>query len=58
MGAEVVARMVENISQDSRLLPPVQKAVQDLEPAIRKLIRHDPRFSATPTTRRAACSMS
>jgi hypothetical protein len=44
MGAEVVARMVENISQDSRLLPPVQKAVQDLEPAIRKLIRHDPRF--------------
>ena len=44
MGAEVVARMVENISQDSRLLPPVQQAVQDLEPAIRKLIRHDTRF--------------
>ena len=43
-GAEVVARMVENISQDSRLLPPVQQAVQDLEPAIRKLIRHDARF--------------
>lgn len=43
-GAEVVARMVENISQDARLLPPVQQAVQDLEPAIRKLIRHDARF--------------
>lgn len=43
-GAEVVARMVENISQDARLLPPVQQAVQDLEPAIRKLIRHDSRF--------------
>lgn len=44
MAAEVVARMVENISQDSRLLPPVQRAVQNLEPAIRKLVRHDPRF--------------
>ncbi len=44
MGAEVVARMVENISRDVRLLPPIQKAVQDLEPAIRKLIRHDARF--------------
>ncbi len=44
MGAEVVARMVENISRDGRLLPPIQKAVQDLEPAIRKLIRHDARF--------------
>lgn len=44
LGAEVVARMVENISQDTRLLPPVQQAVQDLEPAIRKLIRHDSRF--------------
>ena len=44
LGAEVVARMVENITQDSRLLPPVQQAVQDLEPAIRKLIRSDTRF--------------
>lgn len=43
-GAEVVARMVENIAQDSRLLPPVQRAVQDLEPAICQLVRHDPRF--------------
>lgn len=53
-GAEVVARMVENIAQDSRLLPPVQRAVQDLEPAICQLVRHDPRFfsdSAHPARR-------
>jgi hypothetical protein len=43
-GAEVVARMVDNIAQDSRLLAPVQRAVQDLEPAICQLVRHDPRF--------------
>ncbi len=42
--AEVVARMVENLSQDVRLLPAVQRAVQGLEPAIRRLVRHDPRF--------------
>jgi hypothetical protein len=42
--AEVVARMVENIAQDSRLLPPVQQAVQRMEPAIRQLVRHDARF--------------
>ena len=41
---EVVARMVENIAQDSRLLPSVQRAVQDLEPAICQLVQHDPRF--------------
>lgn len=43
-GTEVVARMVDNIAQDSRLLAPVQRAVQDLEPAICQLVRHDPRF--------------
>lgn len=42
--AEVVARMVENIAQDSRLLPAVQRAVQNLEPAIRQLVRHDTHF--------------
>ena len=41
---QVVARMVENIAQDSRLLPAVQRAVQDLEPAICQLVQHDPRF--------------
>lgn len=44
LAAEVVARMMENISRDERLLPPVQRAMQNLEPAIRKLVRHDNRF--------------
>lgn len=44
VAAEVVARMMENISQDSRLLPSMQRAMQNLEPAIRKLVRHDNRF--------------
>lgn len=43
-GSEVVARMVENMAQDSRLLAPVRRAVQNLEPAIRQLVCHDPRF--------------
>lgn len=44
VAAEVVARMMENISQDARLLPPMQRAMQNLEPAIRKLVRHDNLF--------------
>ena len=44
LAAEVVARMVDNIARDARLLPPVQRAVQGMEPAIRKLVRHDTRF--------------
>ncbi len=48
LAAEVVARMVENIAQDSRLLPPVQQAVQKMEPAIRQLVRHDVRFFSDP----------
>jgi len=42
--AEVVARMVENIAQDSRLLPPVQQVVRALEPALMQLAAADPRF--------------
>ncbi|HEY9208474.1 MAG TPA: DUF1631 family protein [Acidovorax sp.] len=41
---EVVDRMMENIAQDARLLAPVQSAVQNLEPAIKKLVRHDGHF--------------
>lgn len=41
---EVVSRMVHNISHDSRLLPPVQKAVQGLEPALHQLVQNDARF--------------
>ncbi len=44
MAVEVVSRMVQNIAQDARLLPPVQKAVQGLEPALKQLVHHDGRF--------------
>lgn len=44
LAAEVVARMVETIAQDARLLAPVRRAVQNLEPAIRQLVRHDAQF--------------
>lgn len=44
LAAEVVARMMENISQDQRLLPSMQRAMLSLEPAIRQLVRHDNRF--------------
>jgi hypothetical protein len=41
---EVVGRMMDNIAQDGRLLAPVQRAVQNLEPAIKQLVQHDGRF--------------
>ncbi|PWW46489.1 DUF1631 family protein, partial [Melaminivora alkalimesophila] len=41
---DVVSRMMEHIAQDSRLLPPMQRAVQSLEPALKELVRHDTRF--------------
>jgi hypothetical protein len=44
LGLEVVNLMVENIASDARLLPPVQQAVRDLEPALLRLALHDPRF--------------
>lgn len=44
MAQEVVGRMMANIAQDARLLPPVQKAVQSLEPALKQLVLHDSRF--------------
>lgn len=44
LGAEVVSLMVENIANDQRLLAPVQKAVRDMEPALIRLARIDPRF--------------
>ena len=44
MAMEVVGRMMFNIAQDGRLLPPVQKAVQSLEPPLKKLVQHDGRF--------------
>lgn len=38
---EVVSRMVSTIANDQRLLPPIQQAVRELEPALLELVRHD-----------------
>lgn len=48
MAAEVVGRMMENIARDSRLLPSVQRAVQNLEPALKHLVRRDQTFFTEP----------
>ncbi|MDA8456406.1 DUF1631 domain-containing protein [Acidovorax sp. GBBC 3334] len=42
--SEVVSRMMDNIALDDRLLPPVQRALQNLRPALQRLVRHDRRF--------------
>lgn len=44
LGLEVVHLMVENLAGDPRLLPQVQEAVRDLEPALLRLALEDPRF--------------
>ncbi|MDB5856696.1 MAG: hypothetical protein JWQ76_385 [Ramlibacter sp.] len=44
LGLEVVRLMVENLADDPRLLPPMQEAVRDLEPALLRLALADPRF--------------
>jgi hypothetical protein len=44
LGLEVVRLMVENLADDPRLLPPVQEAMRDLEPALLRLALSDPRF--------------
>ncbi len=44
MAVEVVGRMMANITQDARLLPPVQLAIKSLEPALKQLVHHDGRF--------------
>ncbi len=46
---EVVGRMMQNIAQDTRLLPPVQQAVKSLEPALKQLVTHDTRFFTDAT---------
>lgn len=45
---DVVARMVDNISHDTRLLVPMQRAVQKLEPALQQLVRYDSGFFSNP----------
>lgn len=49
LGLEVVHLMVENLADDPRLLPPVQEAVRDLEPALLRLALEDPRFFSDRT---------
>lgn len=44
VAADVVGRMMAALAQDGRLLPPIQQAVQTLEPALKQLVRFDPRF--------------
>lgn len=44
LSLEVVALMVENISQDSRLLDPIRSVIRKLEPALLRLALVDPRF--------------
>lgn len=49
LGLEVVHQMVENLAGDPRLLPPVQAAVRELEPALLRLALVDPRFFSDST---------
>eukprot|EP01034_Spumella_vulgaris_P032523 gene32522-40134_t len=44
VAADVVGGMMVALAQDTRLLPAVQRAVQNLEPALKQLVRFDPRF--------------
>jgi hypothetical protein len=44
LGQEVVNLIIANIASDSRLLPPVQQVVCNLEPALLRLALIDPRF--------------
>lgn len=44
LGEEVVRLMLENLTQDERLLPAVRTQLKGLEPALLKLAQADPRF--------------
>ena len=44
LSLEVVSLMVENLVKDDRLLPPVRKIIERLEPALLRLVIIDPRF--------------
>lgn len=47
--------MMVALAQDTRLLPPVQRAVQNLEPALKQLVRFDPASSPMQAIPRAVC---
>jgi hypothetical protein len=44
LSLEVVSVMVENLVKDSRLLAPLRKVIERLEPALLRLVILDPRF--------------
>jgi hypothetical protein len=44
LSLEVITMMVDNIAQDSKLLPPVQQLIRRLEPALLQLALADPRL--------------
>ena len=44
LSLEVVSLMAENLIKDTRLLPPVRKIIERLEPALLRLVIVDPRF--------------
>ena len=44
LGSEVVRLMLENLMNDSRLLPKVRQHLKDLEPVLLQLSQSDPRF--------------
>lgn len=44
LSLEVVSLMVDNLIKDARLLPPVRKVIERLEPALLRLVMVDPRF--------------
>ncbi|MFZ4624945.1 MAG: DUF1631 family protein, partial [Rhodoferax sp.] len=44
LSLEVVSLMVDNLVKDTRLLPPVRKIIERLEPALLRLVMIDPRF--------------
>jgi hypothetical protein len=41
---EVVSMMIERLAQDERLLPPVSRLIQSMEPLLLALAQSDPRF--------------
>ena len=44
LGLEVVRKLVRQVAQDPRLLPPLREAIVALEPSLLRLAMRDPRF--------------
>jgi len=48
LATEVVAQMMDNIVQNTHLLPAIRQLLQSMEPAIGQLAGHDPTFFSNP----------